>query len=165
MCILWLPVQCFYRILECTNERVPVFCVFSVILFLLVICFVLLWCASFHFIWFYLYFYYTLEACLLPMREKKGVDPDGRKGQDRTGKSRGRGSCDQAIWCKKKISSLKEKINKKKGYTNFLIVGVSTIHLPYPLMFKSVGKVNFLYVTWNCIILVILNSVGFWINK
>lgn len=30
MCILWLPVQCFYKILECTNEQVPVFCVFSV---------------------------------------------------------------------------------------------------------------------------------------
>lgn len=33
MCILWFPVLCFYKILECTIERVPVFVPFLFICF------------------------------------------------------------------------------------------------------------------------------------
>lgn len=95
------------------------------------------------------------------MRHKKGVDLDGRRGWNRTGKSRGREAIIRLYNARKSLFN-KRKLNKMKGYTNFLLVDLSTTHLLYSFMFKSVSKANFLYTTWNCIILVnILNSVHF----
>lgn len=96
------------------------------------------------------------------MRHQKGVDLDGRRGWDRARKSRGREAVIRLYDARKKSLFNKRKLNKMKGYTNFLLAGVNTAHLLYSFMIKSVGKVNFLYTTWNCIILVnILNSVHF----
>lgn len=92
-CVLWLPVQYFYEIIECVNEWISVSCSFS---------WVLLSCSFFLstsnvlvFVLSILFYHYPLEASFLE-RDRTGVDLEGREIQG-TGKGRKRGNCTQDI--------------------------------------------------------------------
>lgn len=66
------------------NESVPLSCSFSYVLFLLLIC---LFCPiPVSFVLFYiLLYYYHLETCYLLVKDRNGVDVDGRGGGKKLG--------------------------------------------------------------------------------
>jgi hypothetical protein len=76
---------------------VPSCGLFSFYLFTLFDFEVMVFVLSYYILFCYIMLYYLLEACSFLMRDREGMDLDERAGWDGTGRSRGKGTCNQDI--------------------------------------------------------------------
>lgn len=90
--ILWLLFYCFYGLPECVDKWISFLC----LLFGSFPCVCLIPMSVF-----VLFYYYPLEACCF-LRDRKGVDPDGRGSGEELGGVEG-GEINQDILCEIKI--------------------------------------------------------------